>query len=291
MKWTSGELSVEENWKRLAVDVTHYKGVLYLTLVDCGPSRFCLWRRISDESGPALARQLENIFIERGPPTELLMDNGKGFRSRNAADVCQRWNVQAEWRCAYRPSGNGIVERNHRTIKRSAERAGVDPCVITFWLNSTPNVNGIVPAEEVFCYKWSPPKPIDDGNEVRVLESGDKDYKIGQTVFVKPAASRCTTKWPTGTITNILSRTNVEIDGTPRHVGDIRPMVTKDGGDTKESAVLEDPAEDSESEAERNQLGHADNEDRDEEPAPPPEGRPRRRRYPPARYVDYDMAF
>ena len=33
-----GELSVEEDWKRLALDVTHHGCQKYLTMVDCGPS-------------------------------------------------------------------------------------------------------------------------------------------------------------------------------------------------------------------------------------------------------------
>ena len=33
-----GELSVEEDWKGLALDVTHYGCQKYLTIVDCGPS-------------------------------------------------------------------------------------------------------------------------------------------------------------------------------------------------------------------------------------------------------------
>ena len=31
-----GEIWVTGNWKRLAVDVTHYRGAAYLSVVDCG---------------------------------------------------------------------------------------------------------------------------------------------------------------------------------------------------------------------------------------------------------------
>ncbi|XP_076055165.1 uncharacterized protein LOC143033558 [Oratosquilla oratoria] len=33
---SAGELCVEENWGRLAIDVTHYQGTRYLSMVDCG---------------------------------------------------------------------------------------------------------------------------------------------------------------------------------------------------------------------------------------------------------------
>ena len=38
-----GKLSVEGNWSRLAVNVTHYRGKCYLTMVDCGPGRYPIW--------------------------------------------------------------------------------------------------------------------------------------------------------------------------------------------------------------------------------------------------------
>jgi len=33
VRHSPGELNASENWKRVALDVTHYKGVPYLTLV------------------------------------------------------------------------------------------------------------------------------------------------------------------------------------------------------------------------------------------------------------------
>ena len=38
------DLSVKKNWSRLAMDVTHYDGGHFLTLIDCGPSHFAVWR-------------------------------------------------------------------------------------------------------------------------------------------------------------------------------------------------------------------------------------------------------
>ena len=32
-----GQLSVGSSWKRVAIDVTHYRHKCYLTMVDCGP--------------------------------------------------------------------------------------------------------------------------------------------------------------------------------------------------------------------------------------------------------------
>ena len=46
IKWDKGELSSKRTWKRLVVDVTHVEGKKFLTVVDCGPSRFMIWRQI-----------------------------------------------------------------------------------------------------------------------------------------------------------------------------------------------------------------------------------------------------
>lgn len=43
--WKPGRLSVHDNWSRVGmVDVTHFGGQHYLTLIDCGPSRFAIWK-------------------------------------------------------------------------------------------------------------------------------------------------------------------------------------------------------------------------------------------------------
>ena len=42
VKWRHGVLQVQTTWTRLAIDITHHRGQLYLTVVDCGPSRFSL---------------------------------------------------------------------------------------------------------------------------------------------------------------------------------------------------------------------------------------------------------
>ena len=119
-----GKLSVPNNWSRLALDVTNFQGRAYLTVVDCGPSRFAVWREVASENARAVSDHMTQIFLERGPPDEVLMDNSTAFRSAQFADVCREWNVTRAFRAAYRPSGNGIAERMHCTIKGMAARSG-----------------------------------------------------------------------------------------------------------------------------------------------------------------------
>ena len=42
VSWKAGRLDVRENWRRVGMDVTHLGGRHYLTLIDCGPSRFAI---------------------------------------------------------------------------------------------------------------------------------------------------------------------------------------------------------------------------------------------------------
>ena len=112
-----GELSVGRNWELLAIAVTLYKNRLFLSVVDCGPGRFAIWREMYNETAGIIVKNLEQILFERGPVHEMLMDNATAFKSKLLREFLNKCNVSPYYRAAYRASGNGIVERHHRTIK------------------------------------------------------------------------------------------------------------------------------------------------------------------------------
>ena len=222
----SGEIWVDKDWKRLAVDVTHYRHGMYLSVVDCGPGRVAIWRELRAEKADEIAGMLNQIFLERGPVDEVLMDNGAVFRSRVLKDVCDKWNVRRYYRAAYRPSGNGIVERHHRTIKAMAERGQVTPMEAVFWYNMSPRSGQnarTVPQRAVFRYDWRHPTTVsmDAGGE----GEGTASIRVGEEVWVKPPDAKCTTQWGRGMVTDVNSRNNLSVDGMPRHVLDIRRVV------------------------------------------------------------------
>ena len=123
----TGDLSVDSNWFRVAVDITHFNGQLYLSMVDCDPLRVAIWRRLQTESAMHIIAQLCSVIIERGPCGELLLDNSTTFRSAMVAQFADEWGIALRFQAAYALGGNGIVERNHRTIKRIVERGGITP--------------------------------------------------------------------------------------------------------------------------------------------------------------------
>ena len=229
-----GELGVETTWTRASIDVTHYQSIPYLSLVDCGPGRFAIWRTIKGETAIEICKELENIFYERGPVKEVLLDNAPAFRSEEMKKLMLRWGIQPYFRAAYRPGGNGIVERHHRTIKRASERAKVSPIEAVYWYNMTPRYEQkeeSVPHRNVHTYEWKM-KGYSGGD---MNENPKCEVEVGEEVWVKPGNARCTTKWKTGTVTKINSQNNVDIDGIARHILDIRQVMLGDDNDGAEN--------------------------------------------------------
>ena len=233
-----GSLHVEKDWSRLAIDVTHYRGVPYLSVVDCGPSRFAIWRELKRETARCVQVELQQIFRERGPVDEVMMDNDKSFKAYELRQLFRYWNIGTFYRAAHRPSGNSIVERNHRTIKSLAERSAIDPEEAVFWYNISPKVSQkeeSVPQRRLHTYRWRMPMEA-----AEVYERGTPDFiRVGDQVWVKPKNCRCTSKWSMGEVTCINSSDNVSVDGMPRHVLDVRRVLSEDDEnfeDCRESA-------------------------------------------------------
>ena len=81
VKRNHGSLEVDKVWYRVAVYITFVAGQPYLTLIDCGPSRFAIWSSLANETAQQVIKHLKRVFQERGPPDELLCDNGPCFKS------------------------------------------------------------------------------------------------------------------------------------------------------------------------------------------------------------------
>ncbi|XP_065654937.1 uncharacterized protein LOC136081540 [Hydra vulgaris] len=46
VKWKHGQLSVKQNWNQVALDATHAGAERYLSMIDCGPSRYTVCRKL-----------------------------------------------------------------------------------------------------------------------------------------------------------------------------------------------------------------------------------------------------
>ena len=232
--WRHGSLEVSGTWDRLAIDVTHYGGRSYLTVIDCGPSRFCLWRLLRRSDAATVVTELEQVFAERGAPAELLADNDTAFRSRQFAAFVARWGVQMRFRAAHRPSGNSIIERNHRTVKVIAARKGCSIQEATHLYNVTPRggETGVqTPASGVYRYPVRdcvrPAAAQMDMREavtetMRPPTRPEGDFQVGDEVWVRKPGTRCTERSARGTVTGVVSPQVVEVGGMPWHVRDLR---------------------------------------------------------------------
>ena len=225
--WEHGHLEVDLNWKRLAVDVAYVSRKPYLTLIDCGPSRFTLWIPMLNETAGHVIKLLLRVFLERGPPEELLCDYGPCFRSRETKTFLDYWGVKIVFCCAYRHSGNGIIERNHRTIKRMVARSGRGVEEMVYWYNNTPNYAKVVPA--VALYSYHARLPGEPTRMARKPSINMNPYRVGDQVYVRPGQARCDSKWEGAAVTGIVSENVVEVDGINRHIADVRLGVEQIG--------------------------------------------------------------
>ena len=196
-------------------------------MVDCGPSRFAVWREVVSENAGCVVHILNEVFRKRGPVKELLLDNSTTFHSHQVAVLCEKWNVWQRFRAAHWPSGNGIIERHYRTIKSLATRAGApSPLAMVFWYNMAPKegIDGCTaPCRQVHSFGWRHPalRPVHS-------QDGHAVFEVGDCVWVKPQDRCCTSRCTRGRITKVTSCNNVEVDGMPRHVLDLRHVINWD---------------------------------------------------------------
>ena len=221
----NGHLDVPDVWWRIAADVTHMGQGKFLTVIDCGPSRFAVWKKIETEDATTIARGLETAFRTFGPPKEAIFDNGLSFRSSVVRNLCDKWRVHIHFRCADRPSGNSIVERSHRTIKEIAARRGGDVLDAVLVYNMIPRgENWRTPAEMMTGRKWSNPLLETQPDRSNGWRENRREgpFNPGDAVWVRPPRPRCTDQWKEGRVTRIVSPRNIEVDGMPRHPKDLR---------------------------------------------------------------------
>lgn len=240
-RWQKGSLNSDSVWECLAFDITHVNGQPYLTCIDCA-SRFTIWRALRDESAKEVRTHMARIFAEMGPPARVLTDNGTVFRAGELRQLLEAWAVKADFSCAYRAQGNGLVERVHRTIKRMVARSGNSAEAMTFWYNVTKGEQAASPFEQVFAATPRKPGIIDKRQEVertwttpRVepmddTRSGivDNPFVVGDLVYLK-RDGRCDQPWSgPHRVSEVRSSVGVVLndDGVSRHVSHLRRVPT-----------------------------------------------------------------
>ena len=220
------------------MDVTHYRGRDYLSLIDCGPSRFTVWRQLRRADAAEITNHLEDLFLERGTPTEILTDNATAFRGLQVAALAARWKIAMRFRAVHEPGGNGIVERCHRSVKVIAARRECTISEAVHLYNVSPRDGEreeTVSAAGVYTYAVRdcirPPQT--DGEETGAMRapavSRGARPRVGDRVWMRQPGTRCTELSRRGTVTGVTSPQVLEVDGVPWHVRDLRPRRDGDG--------------------------------------------------------------
>ena len=169
----------------------------------------------------AVIKQVESVFFDRGAPVELLTDNDPAFKSRKFAVFANEWAVRMRFRAAYVPSGNGIVERSHRTVKTIAARSKCSIPEAVYVYNITPKDD--VDPKTAPINGWAGYEARTKG--VEEVEEGPKPacrYQVGDSVWARPDEAKCDDPYVAGEVTNVISDLTVEVDGMPRHIRHLR---------------------------------------------------------------------
>ena len=106
----------------------------------------------------------------------------------------------------------------------------IDYCV--FWYSITPHGSkGVIPSSKLISYEWrNPVLEVEVNSEIHVGQESNKHaYSVSNKVWVKPHGARCTSLWNPGVVTKVNSEHNVEVDGVPRHVCEMRRRWADEG--------------------------------------------------------------
>ena len=238
---TEGNVIEDGSWLRSTDDSTH------INRCELDAAIKGLNFALKNESARDVVGEFECIFSEFGPPRCVMSDNGTVFRSREFQTFLMSWEVKQILSCSYRSQGNAVIERAHRTIKRTVKRSEKSVAEAVFWINNTKGSAEASPYEMIFCASSRKPGIVACRTEITgrpklnckstdssAYEDVDRNpFSVGDRVFLKTPEGRCDDVWGgPHTVTNVLSSVSVEIggDGVSRHVSHLRHVPRHDDG-------------------------------------------------------------
>ena len=213
-------------WFWVGMDITHYQGRYYLSLIDCGPTQFSILRHLRCQDAASVINHLEGLFCMHGMPAEIFMNNDTAFCSKLFGDFLSEWGVQLHFHCAHVPSSNDITELCHWSVKRIAAKKHCLILEAIYWYNVTPEDNVsllTIPANLIHRY-WVWLKGIDvlPPDEPKQLQIG---YYICDRIWIKTSNDRCMSPYAYGHVTGVIRLQNVIVDGMSCHVRDFHLLM------------------------------------------------------------------
>ena len=89
-----------------------------LTMKDCF-SKYCWLTPLTSKEAHPIARIINKIFPEQGPPRYFHSDNGSEFVNSLMREVCDKYSVKIKCGRPYHPQSQGQVENLNRRVKNS----------------------------------------------------------------------------------------------------------------------------------------------------------------------------
>ena len=129
----------------------------------------------------------------------ILIDNDTAFCSKQFECFLDEWGIQLRLRCVHVPSGNGIVERCHRSIKRIAAKRQCTVAEAVYRYNTKPKDGvSIISALANAIHRYRVQIKRIGSTYMSSRREVRGPYRIGDPVWVKPLDSRCTSKFKKG---------------------------------------------------------------------------------------------
>lgn len=95
----------------------HGKTFRYILTVQDIFSRYIWLRPLTGKESKQVAKELQELYCEVGPPKVLQCDNGGEFK-KAVEHLCRKLEVKIIRSSPYHPQSQGKVERSHRTLRK-----------------------------------------------------------------------------------------------------------------------------------------------------------------------------
>ena len=111
-----GQEILLHSWTKLATDLFHFEGALYLLIVDY-TSRFLVVHKLSSMTGKHVANQCTSVFSEYGWPETLISDNGPCYTADVFTSAMNAYHVNHITSSPHYPQSNGLAEKYVQIVK------------------------------------------------------------------------------------------------------------------------------------------------------------------------------
>src|SRR6218665_1389775 len=111
-----------EPWERLSIDITgpyprSSRGHVFILTVMDNFTKFVEAIPIANQEATTVAKALvETVIARYGAPLQILTDQGTNFEGNLFQELCRLLGIDKVRTSSYPPSGNGLIERFHRTL-------------------------------------------------------------------------------------------------------------------------------------------------------------------------------